>query len=92
MGWYDVLHSVGFTISSHCNLGGGFISDLRDVTKFGNAVMEGELVPHNILDEFWKPQKLTNGEELSYGLGWCIYSKKGMLFIQDSFDISVHTK
>ena len=49
---------------------GGMLSTPRDLVAFGNALLEGKLVPPGTLEEMWQGRHTAGGEATSYGLGW----------------------
>lgn len=52
--------------------GGGFHSTLEDVLKFGNALLEGKLIPLEVLEKMTQPQPVEyDGNK--YSLGWFLY-------------------
>ncbi|MCI4647968.1 serine hydrolase domain-containing protein [Phaeodactylibacter sp.] len=52
--------------------GGGYLSTLEDVMKFGNALLEGKLIAQKSLDQMLEVQPVEyDGNK--YGLGWFLY-------------------
>lgn len=52
--------------------GGGYISTLEDVMKFGNALLDGKLIEQKSLDQMLEVQPVEyDGNK--YGLGWFLY-------------------
>jgi len=52
--------------------GGGYISTLEDLIKFGNALLEGKLIKKESLDKMLEIQPVEyDGNK--YGLGWFMY-------------------
>lgn len=52
--------------------GGGFVATPRDMVRLGGAWMGGNLLPPDVRDAFWTPQRLKDGtvNEQNYALGW----------------------
>ena len=57
--------------------GGGFASTATDLVKFAIAVRNGTLVAESTRIQMWTPQKTSDGNEISYGLGWAISEQNG---------------
>ena len=52
--------------------GGGYISTLEDVLRFGNALIDGKLIAQESLDRMLETQPVAyDGNK--YGLGWYLY-------------------
>jgi D-alanyl-D-alanine carboxypeptidase len=56
---------------------GNLLSSVADLAKFEAALGAGRLLKKSTLEQMWTPAKLSNGEEVSYGLGWTIYNFRG---------------
>jgi CubicO group peptidase (beta-lactamase class C family) len=56
--------------------GGGFISTLEDLLKFGNAILEEKLISKESLNEMLEIQPVEYKGTNEYGLGWFVYRKK----------------
>jgi CubicO group peptidase (beta-lactamase class C family) len=52
--------------------GGGFVSTAEDLARFAVALQTFKLLKRETLELMFTPQKLKDGEETSYGLGWSI--------------------
>ena len=50
--------------------GGGYISNIGDLTKLGEGLLNGKLVKPKTLRLMWTPRKTSTGEQTSYGLGF----------------------
>ncbi len=52
--------------------GGGFLSTTNDLVKFGNAILNNQLLDANTTALLFKPVTISNGEvnNQNYGLGW----------------------
>ena len=60
--------------------GGGFLSTTEDITKFGQAYLDGQVLNSELQYEFLTAQKV-NGASVYYGLGWQVSEdSKGRLF------------
>lgn len=49
--------------------GGGYLSTVSDICRFGEACVQGELLPQALYSEFLTPQQV-GGSSTYYGLGW----------------------
>ncbi len=56
--------------------GGGFLSTLEDLLKFGNAVLEEKLISKESVNQMLKTQPVEYKGSNEYGLGWFVYRKK----------------
>jgi CubicO group peptidase (beta-lactamase class C family) len=65
-----VVVNTGFADTSNKVPGGGMIGTVGDLIKFALAVRDGRLLRRETLDLMWAKQRLKNGKESSYGLGW----------------------
>ncbi|MCW5980427.1 MAG: beta-lactamase family protein [Bryobacteraceae bacterium] len=60
--------------------GGGLVGTAEDLVKFGLAVKTGKLLKPETVELMLAPQRLRNGSETRYGLGWSLYGDgKGRL-------------
>lgn len=50
--------------------GGGFLSTSEDLVKFGNAYLRPSLLKKETIEAFTTSQKLNDGSETGYGMGW----------------------
>ena len=50
--------------------GGGYISNIDDLTKLGEGLLNGKLVKPETLKLMWTPRKTSTGKQTSYGLGF----------------------
>ena len=58
--------------------GGGFLSTSEDIVKFGNEIISPKIVSKEALSEIITSQRLLNGENTGYGIGFSVEtSKKG---------------
>ncbi len=62
---------VATEVDYSCFAGAGaFLSTPSDLVQFGIAVSNGKLLKPDTVAMLQTPQRLTSGEENSYGLGW----------------------
>jgi CubicO group peptidase (beta-lactamase class C family) len=78
------LDSTGYhaaTIMHFSNLigGGGIVSNVQDMAKWGMALISGKNLPVNYTN-IWKPIFLNSGESTGYGLGMGVSEYKGRSF------------
>lgn len=52
--------------------GGGFVSTAEDLARFAVALQTDKLLKRETLELMYAPQKLKDGKETSYGLGWSV--------------------
>jgi prolyl oligopeptidase len=64
--------------------GGGFVSTAVDVVKFAIAVNTGALVNERSRGQMWTRQKLKDGSETGYGLGWVVGQVSGIKTVSHS--------
>ena len=50
--------------------GGGYVSTATDLLKLGQAMIDGAIIKPETIHELITSQKLHNGKETGYGLGW----------------------
>jgi len=53
--------------------GGGFLSSVTDVLRFGNAYLKPDLLSQVTINEFWENQQTASGKMTYYGIGWQIW-------------------
>ena len=75
--WYteDTLKNIlnaPYVDNSYKWAGGGFLSTTDDLVKFGNSMMNASLLKASTIRMMFTPQKLKNGTETQYGIGWFI--------------------
>jgi serine beta-lactamase-like protein LACTB len=62
---------VATEVDYSCFAGAGaFLSTPSDLVQFGIAVSNGKLLKPDTIGMLQRPQRLTSGEQNSYGLGW----------------------
>jgi CubicO group peptidase (beta-lactamase class C family) len=57
--------------------GGGLCSTAADLVRFGIAVQTDRLLKPETRARMWTRQKLRDGSETAYGLGWALSSRNG---------------
>ena len=57
--------------------GGGFVSTAEDLARFAVALQTYKLLKRETLELMFTPQKLKDGKETGYGLGWTIGRRPG---------------
>ena len=57
--------------------GGGFVSNVGDLGRFGAALLRGELVTRASRDLMWTPMRTKAGVVTGYGLGFGVRGKLG---------------
>ena len=88
--WYtrdSLQHIINarFVDNSYKWAGGGFLSTTVDLAKFGNAMLSGTLLKPQTVGMMFTSQKLKDGRETQYGIGWFIRKdKKGRLVVSHS--------
>lgn len=58
--------------------GGGFTSTVEDLARFAIALQTGKLLKPETLTQAWTKQKLKDGKETTYGLGFSVSEHKGL--------------
>lgn len=64
--------------------GGGWVATATDLVRFGRAVMDGNLVRPETLEQMWKIGALRDGKPTYYGLGWNVQNENGVFVAQHS--------
>ena len=57
--------------------GGGFVSTVEDLARFAIAVQTAKLTKPDTLAQMFTAQKLKDGKETGYGLGWSVATIEG---------------
>ncbi len=57
--------------------GGGFCSTVEDLAKFAIALQSGKLLKSETRAQAWTTQKLKDGKDSTYGLGWQLSEHNG---------------
>ncbi len=79
----DRVINAPFVDNSYKWAGGGFISSVEDLVRFGSAHLEPGFLPAEGLELLFTSQRLTSGEETGYGVGWSV-RLLGDLFSENS--------
>jgi len=87
--YYDVLGSgwvnAPFVDNSYKWAGGGFLSTSEDIAKFGSAYLRPGFLKQETIELFTTSQKLADGTETFYGMGWAnAKDKKGIYWFGHS--------
>ena len=72
-----------FVDNSYKWAGGGFISSVEDLVRFGSAHLEPGFLSQQALDLLFTSQRTSDGEETGYGIGWRVLTF-GELFPENS--------
>ena len=64
--------------------GGGFISTVEDLAKFAVAVNTNTLLKKETAEQMLTRQKLSDGKETNYGLGWEVSLVEGQKIVGHS--------
>ncbi len=64
------LVNAPFVDNSYKWSSGGFLSTPEDLIRFGSAHLESGILHESTFEVFFTSQKLSNGEETGYGIGW----------------------
>lgn len=52
--------------------GGGFISNIGDLARYGQGLLAGRLLASTTLEAMWQPQNTAAGQTTVYGLGFTV--------------------
>jgi serine beta-lactamase-like protein LACTB, mitochondrial len=61
-----------FVDNSYKWAGGGFLSSAEDLVRFGSALLQPGFLRRDSLHLLFTPQKIKDGQETKYGMGWFI--------------------
>lgn len=64
--------------------GGGFVSTVEDLAKFAVAMNTNTILKKETAGQMFTPQKLRDGKETGYGLGWELNLVEGQKFVGHS--------
>lgn len=64
--------------------GGGMVATAQDLVKFALALHDGKLLKKVSLETMWSKQRLKDGKESSYGLGWNVQNPQNGLIVGHS--------
>jgi len=51
---------------------GGFLSNVRDLARWDEAIQSGRLLKRSSLEQMWTPVRLRDGRTYPYGMGWML--------------------
>lgn len=57
--------------------GGGLRSTVLDLAKWDAALTTEKLLKRSTLEQMWRPAKLNDGKDSSYGFGWGVATERG---------------
>jgi serine beta-lactamase-like protein LACTB len=85
--WYHkdkagVVQNAGVLDSSYKIPGGGLISSADDMARFEIAIMANKLLKPATREVMWTPQKVTDGSQNDYALGWGTQKKFGLALVE----------
>ena len=78
------LENCGLTDTSYKIPSGGWLATAEDVVRLARALMRGKILKEESRDLMWTPQRLKNGGETGYGLGWVIRDEHGVRVVEHS--------
>jgi CubicO group peptidase (beta-lactamase class C family) len=78
------LENCGLTDTSYKTPSGGWVATAEDVVRLARALMRGKILKEETRDLMWTPQRLKNGRETGYGLGWVIGDEHGLRVVEHS--------
>jgi CubicO group peptidase (beta-lactamase class C family) len=64
--------------------GGGLCASAVDLVRFGQALLDGRLLPPAMRQAMFTPQRTSDGNELDYGLGVRVARRDGRLVVAHS--------
>jgi serine beta-lactamase-like protein LACTB, mitochondrial len=73
------LRNCGLADTSYKIPGGGLLSNAEDMARLAIAVQNGKLLKPETMALMSAKQKLKDGKETSYGLGWSLTTKPGII-------------
>ena len=71
------LRNAGLTDTSYKIPGGGIVSTAEDLARFAIALQSGKLLKDETLGQMLARQKISDGTETKYGLGWFVGERDG---------------
>ncbi len=78
------LENCGLADTSYKIPSGGWVATAEDVVRLARALMRGKILKEETRDLMWTQQRLKNGSETGYGLGWVIGDEHGVRVIEHS--------
>lgn len=73
--WADsqrAMVNAPYVDNSYKWAGGGFVSTAEDLAHFGQMMLEGKLLRPETVKLLWTSQRLKDGTETGYGIGWSV--------------------
>lgn len=64
------LLNAPYVDNSYKWAGGGYLSTAEDLVRFGDAMLEGEILAPETVELLFASLETTDGEATNYGLGW----------------------
>jgi serine beta-lactamase-like protein LACTB len=64
--------------------GGGFVSTVEDLAKLAIAMQTGKLLKRETVEQMYTRQRLRDGKETNYGLGWGVATVNGQRYVGHS--------
>jgi serine beta-lactamase-like protein LACTB, mitochondrial len=78
------LENCGLTDTSYKIPSGGWVATADDVVRLARALMRGRILKEETRELMWAPQRLKNGTETGYALGWVVGDEHGVRVIEHS--------
>jgi CubicO group peptidase (beta-lactamase class C family) len=78
------LQNCGLTDTSYKIPSGGWVATAEDVVRLARALMRGKILKEETREMMWTPQRLKNGTETGYGLGWVVGDEHGLRVVEHS--------
>jgi len=72
-----VLLNAPWVDNSNKWAGGGYLSTARDLVTYGQAWLDPDFLEPATVEEFWRPQRTTDGELQGYAIGWRSAEEEG---------------
>jgi CubicO group peptidase (beta-lactamase class C family) len=76
--------NADFLDSSYKIPGGGWLSTADDMARFELAILNLQLLKQSTLELMWKPSKQSQSSKGGYGLGFGIFTDKGIRYVGHS--------
>lgn len=78
------LENCGLADTSYKIPSGGWVATAEDVVRLARALMRGRILKEETRELMWTPQRLKNGTETGYCLGWVTGDEHGVRVIEHS--------
>ena len=79
-----ILRNSDIADNSYKLPGGGFVSTVEDLAKFAIAMQTNSILKRETVEQMFTRQKLRDGKETGYGLGWEVNVVDGQKFVGHS--------